>query len=247
MAPREEPSASLPVRAAESASPAAARQLSSAKSSEGLIRPRPDATYAANMRPISLRQLLPWLVAAVVSTVLFGTIYAVTQQLDRLSVNDAPLRLASQVAAELREGQQKTLNAQPHVDLSRSLAAFVVVEDAQGVPSAGSGFLKGSLVSLPTGVLSTAAKNGQDDVTWQPEPSLRFATVTLKVGDQFVSAGQSLAPSESRDGTVQLLVGSGWLVAMLVIAGSWYWLGRTRNAADSSSASRKHEDAEDRP
>ncbi len=44
MAPREEPSASLPARAAESASPAAARQLSSAKSSEGLIRPRPDAT-----------------------------------------------------------------------------------------------------------------------------------------------------------------------------------------------------------
>jgi len=170
---------------------------------------------------------VPWLVAAIVATILFGTIYAVAQQLDRLSANDVPLRLASQVAAELREGQQKTLNAQPHIDLSRSLAAFVVVEDAQGIPSAGSGFLRGSLVSLPTGVLANAGANGQDDITWQPEPGLRFATVTLKVGDEFVSAGQSLAPSESRDGTVQLLVGSGWLVAMLVIAGSWYWLWRS--------------------
>jgi len=50
---------------------------------------------------------------------------------------------------------------------------------------------------------------------------LRFATVTLKVGNQFVSAGQSLKPSEERDGTFQLLVGFGWLVSMLAIGGAW--------------------------
>jgi hypothetical protein len=171
---------------------------------------------------------LPRLASIIVATVLFGTVYVVAQQLDRLSANDGPLRLASQVAAELREGQTKTLDAQPHVDLSRSLAAFVVVEDAQGQSSGGSGFLKGSLVSLPTGVLASAAKSGQDNVTWQPVTGLRFATVTLKVGDQFVSAGQSLKPSEQRDGTVQLLVGSGWLVAMLVFAGVWFWMYRIR-------------------
>jgi hypothetical protein len=161
--------------------------------------------------------------AIVVVTILFGTIYVVVQQLDRLSANDAPLRLASQVAAEVREGQSATLDAQPHVDLSRSLAAFVVVEDAQGAASAGSGFLRGSLVSLPTGVLASAAKTGEDNVTWQPQAGLRFATVTLRVGDQFVSAGQSLKPSEDRDGTFQLLIGVGWLMAMLVLGGTWYW------------------------
>jgi hypothetical protein len=177
----------------------------------------------------SLWQLrLPRVAAIIVATILFGTIYVVAQQLDRLSANDAPLRLASQVAAELREGQTTTLDAQPHVDLSRSLAAFVVVEDAQGQASDGSGYVKGSLVSLPTGVLASAAKSGQDDVTWQPASGLRFATVTLKVGDQFVSAGQSLTPSEERDGTVQLLVGSGWLVSMLVLGGVWFWLYRVR-------------------
>jgi hypothetical protein len=166
---------------------------------------------------------LPRIAAAVVATILFGTIYVVVQQFDRLSANDGPLRLASQVAAELREGQSATLDAQPHVDLSRSLAEFVVVEDAQGAASAGSGFLKGSLVSLPTGVLASAARTGADDVTWEPAPELRFATVTLRVGDQFVSAGQSLKPSESRDGTFQLLIGVGWLLAMLVLGGTWYW------------------------
>jgi hypothetical protein len=175
--------------------------------------------------------------AIVVATILFGTVYVVAEQLDRLSANDAPLRLASQVAAELREGQTTTLDAQPHVDLSRSLAAFVVVEDAQGQSSDGSGFLKGSLVSLPTGVLANAAKSGQDNVTWQPTSDLRFATVTLKVGDQFVSAGQSLKPSEDRDGTVRLLVFFGWLVSMLVLGGVWFWLSRiTRGLLQRSAA-----------
>ncbi|MDQ1547211.1 MAG: hypothetical protein QOH69_2115 [Actinomycetota bacterium] len=168
------------------------------------------------------------LAAVIVATVLFGTIYVVAQQLERLGANDAPLRLASQVAAELREGQTTTVDAQPHVDLSRSLAPFVVVEDAQGRASDGSGFLKGSLVSLPTGVLANAAKSGEDNVTWQPASGLRFATVTLRVGDQFVSAGQSLKPSEDRDGTIRLLVGSGWLVSMLVLGGVWFWLYRIR-------------------
>ena len=166
--------------------------------------------------------------AVVVATILFGTVYVVAQQLDRLSANDAPLRLASQVAAELREGQTATVDAQPHVDLSRSLATFVVVEDAQGRASDGSGFLKGSLVSLPTGVLTNAAQSGQDNVTWQPAPGLRFATVTLRVGDQFVSAGQSLAPSEDRDNTIRLLVGTGWLLSILVLGGVWFCLYRFR-------------------
>jgi hypothetical protein len=171
---------------------------------------------------------LPRITSIVVATILFGTIYVIAQQLDRLSANEAPQRLASQVAAELREGQKTTLDAQPHVDLSRSLAAFVVVEDAQGLAVDGSGFLRGSLVSLPTGVLASAAKSGKDSVTWQPTADLSFATVTLKVGTQFVSAGQSLKPSEDRIGTLQLLVGSGWLVSMLVLGGVWFWLYRVR-------------------
>jgi hypothetical protein len=180
---------------------------------------------------------LPRIATIIVATILFGTVYVVAQQLDRLSANDAPLRLASQVAAELRVGQSTTLDAQSHIDLSQSLAAFVVVEDAQGKPSAGSGFLHGSLLSLPTGVLASASTSGQDDVTWEPQPGLRFATVTLRVGDRFVSAGQSLKPSEDRDGTVRLLVGLGWLVSMLVLSGVWFWsylVSRQRQETSSS-------------
>jgi hypothetical protein len=172
--------------------------------------------------------LVQWMLPIVVTSIIFGTIYVVTQQLDRLSANDDPLRLASQVAAELREGQTTTVNSQPHVDLERSLALFVVVENSQGSPTSGSGFLKNQLVSLPTGVLSNAAQTGRDDVTWEPEHGLRFATVTLKVGDQFVSAGQSLAPSEDRDNTFRQLIGFGWLASMIVICGSLYWLRRVR-------------------
>jgi hypothetical protein len=175
--------------------------------------------------------------AIIVATILFGTVYVVAQQLDRLWANDAPLRLASQVGAELRAGQSTTLDAQSHVDLAQSLAAFVVIEDAQGNPSAGSGFLHGSLISLPTGVLASAAASGQDDVTWEPRSDLRFATVTLRVGDKFVTAGQSVKPSEDRDRTVRLLVGLGWLVAMLVLSGVWFWSYLVANRRQEASSS----------
>jgi hypothetical protein len=175
-----------------------------------------------------LPHALPILTAMVVTTILFATVYVVAQQLGRLSANDGPERLASQVAVEVQAGQSTTLDAQPHVDLSRSLAPFVVVEDASGKPVAGSGFLTGSLVAVPIGVLTTAAKTGQDNVTWQPQRGLRFATVTLRAGDRLVTAGQSLRPSELRDQTFQLLVGAGWLAAMLVLAGSWLWRSRMR-------------------
>jgi hypothetical protein len=175
-----------------------------------------------------VRRILAWCAAIAVTTLLFGTVYVVAQQLGRLGANDAPLRLATQVASEVRGGQSATLAAQPHVDLSRSLAPFVVVEDAQGRTTAGSGFLDNKLVSLPTGVLADAARGGEDDVTWQPQGDLRFATVTLRVGDRFVTAGQSLKPSEDRDSTIQLLVGLSWLTAMLVIGGCWYFSERLR-------------------
>jgi hypothetical protein len=173
---------------------------------------------------------LPRIAAIVVATILFGTIYVVALQLDRLSANDAPLRLASQVAAELREGQTKTLTAQPHVDLERSLAPFVIVESTQGNAIGGSGFLKDSLVSLPTSVLADAAKSGRNDVTWQPHAGLQFATVTLRVNSQFVSAGQSLAPENARAGSTALLVGAGWLIALLWLGGTWFWQRRIGQA-----------------
>lgn len=184
------------------------------------------------------RLRLPRIAAVIVATILFATVYVVAQQLDRQSANDEPLRLASQVAAELREGQTTTIDAQPHVDLSRSLAVFVVVEDAQGQSTNGSGFLRGSLVSLPSGVLASAAKSGRDNVTWQPESGLRFATVTLKVGNQFVSAGQSLDPTETRDGAIMLLVGAGWLVSMLVFGAAWFWSYRIRLGLQRATAAR---------
>jgi hypothetical protein len=175
-----------------------------------------------------MKRAVGWIAALGVTTIIFGTVYVVAQQLDRSAANDAPLRLASQVVAELRSGQSGTVAAQPHVDLSRSLATFVVVEDAQGRATSGSGYLANTLVSLPTGVLAHAAQSGRDDVTWQPTKTLRFATVTLKSGDGFVSAGQSLAPSESRSTNFATIVGLAWLVSILMIGAALFLSVRLR-------------------
>jgi hypothetical protein len=165
----------------------------------------------------------------IVTTILFATLLAALLLEDRAAANDAPAALASQVAAEIAGGQSDTIDAQPHVDLSRSSTAFVVVEDAQGRATAGSGYLRNALVSLPNDVLAAAAKNGRDDATLSfGERS--FATVTLKAGDGFVSAGQPLAAVDARAGSSVLLVGIAWLVAILVLCAAWFRTARIRRS-----------------
>lgn len=116
-----------------------------------------------------------------------ATSYAMAQQNGRNEAEDAPRVLLSD------------LSGQPaRVDLSHSLGVFWIEYDAQGHPVAGNGYLDGRLASVPSGVLETARRDGEDAVTWQPGPGLRFATVARPVGDRVVVAGQSLERTELR-------------------------------------------------
>lgn len=190
-------------------------------------------TYTANMT-----RIVPWIVAAALVTVIALTALMLARQLDRAQADDDPARLASQVAAELRSGASTTVDASPHVDLSRSLATWVVIEDAQGQATSGTGYLKNRLVSLPstTLVAAAAAGNGGARVTWEPSAGQRFATVTLPVGDRFVSAGQSLAPVEDRQGALFLTVALGWLVSLVVLGLGYGVTGRRVGRPLSPSA-----------
>jgi hypothetical protein len=174
-----------------------------------------------------VKRLLPWCAALVITSLAFATIWIVALQFDRLAAVETPERLASQVAAEIRGGQTSTIDAQPHVDLSRSLAAFVVVENAQGSATSGSGYLSNALVSLPTETLGRAAASGTAFDSWEPRPGLRFATVTVRVGDQFVSAGQSLSPTESRDASFAPIIGGAWLLALIALGAAFAAWWRT--------------------
>ena len=167
-----------------------------------------------------MRQLIAAVLAVLLSAAVFGTVYLVTQQIERAGADDAPARLASQVAAELTSGSTRTVDDAAPVDLGRSLAPFVVVVNRTDTVTNGTATLDGVPPTLPAGVMASTRATGRDAVTWQPREGLRFATVELAVGSRVVIAGQSLAPSENvTDRLAMVIVGAGFATALAAVAG----------------------------
>ena len=165
-----------------------------------------------------MTRLVRWAAIALVMTGAALGLYVVVQQSERQGADDAPQRLASQVAAELEDGPDPaSIASTSDVDLAKSDAVFFVIYDAAGRPIAGTGTLDGALARVPAGVLDTARRSGADHVTWQPSAGLRFASVELKAGSDVVLGAQSLAPTESRIDRLGSLVLVSWAGVLLLI------------------------------
>jgi hypothetical protein len=171
-----------------------------------------------------MTRIVRWTAAAVIVTALFATLYLVMQQSERQGADDAPGRLASQVAAQLSDSgaapqteNQGAGSSSDTVDLAVSDAEFYVVYDAANRPVSGTGRLDGALAAIPTGVLDVARHAGVDHVTWQTSDGRRFATVERRVGDAVVVAAQSLAPSENRTDQIGALILIAWACTLAVV------------------------------
>lgn len=165
--------------------------------------------------------LRQWLPLAAVGIVACGVIYVVAQQGLRIGANDPQIQMAQDGAAALAAGATPaSLMGQGPVEMSQSLAPFVIVFDETGMPLASSARLHGRLPALPAGLLDYVREHGEDRVTWQPESGVRMATVIVHVPGGpggFVLAGRSLLEVEKRIDQAQLLSGLG---ALAIAAGS---------------------------
>ncbi|MFF1634556.1 hypothetical protein [Leifsonia sp. NPDC058248] len=163
----------------------------------------------------TLDRLIVWMVGAFVLTAAFAAIFVTAQQIERQGADDAGTRLAAEVAASLQGGGEPRVST--HEDLGSSLEPFYIVYDSSDRPRFGTGYLHGSLATVPPGVLHAAAL-APNRVTWQPQPGLRFATTSIRSGSETVLAGQSLAPSEARTDRLMLLLALGWFVCVIGLA-----------------------------
>ena len=156
------------------------------------------------------------LVAAMLVTLVFGTVYVAAQQIERQGANDTPQRLGSQIASELTGGESVTLRSLPKVDLATSLASFAVVVDSHDHDVTGNATLDGTLAAPPNGVIDEARRSHDPVmVTWSPTPTLRFATVSQATSDgRVIVTGQSLLPSETRTDRLGLLIAVAWIVTL---------------------------------
>lgn len=161
---------------------------------------------------------LVWLPMVAAITVLAGLVYVAVQQNLRMSANDPQIQMAQDAAAALARGQTVSTVLPPQViDLSHSLAPYLIVFDDAGQIVASSAQISGKTPALPPGVLTYTRKHGETRITWQPEPAARGAVVVVRyegANPGFVLAGRSLREVERRIDTIGLLVGLAWMAAL---------------------------------
>jgi hypothetical protein len=176
-----------------------------------------------------------WLPLAAAVTLLAGVIYLVNQQMGRLNANEPQIGLAGDAARALAAGQTvEAVLGKNQIDIAQSASPFLVIFDSLGKPVASSGLLHGALPAVPQGVLDEAKKNGENRLTWAPEPAVRLAAVFVPIlggPGGFVGAARSLREVEKRDDLALFWVAVGWmgaLLASLVVAAGLEVLLRER-------------------
>jgi hypothetical protein len=170
------------------------------------------------------RIILHYLPLAIVIVAGFGFSYLVIQQALRMGANDPQVQMAedASVALAYSANVDQVVPAQK-VDISNSLAPFLIVYDSTGKVMASSATLQGVTPVLPPGVLDYVRIHGEDRVTWQPAPGVRIAAVIAPVETQamgspaFVLAGRSLRESEARADQFLQLTAAGMLFTLIVV------------------------------
>lgn len=161
-----------------------------------------------------------WLLIAIVVTGLCGLLYGVVQQNIRQGANELQVQLAEDTAAKLASGQQ-VQNVVPteKVDITKSIAPYLIVFDVTGKPIASSAQLNGQIPTLPPGIFNEAQQKGEDRFTWQPQPSVRSAVVVTPFKGSargFVLAGRSLREVELLEDHIGQIVLAGWLSLLFI-------------------------------
>jgi hypothetical protein len=162
-------------------------------------------------------KFLPLVGTAAILTIVFGTIYVITQQSLRLGANDPQIQLAEDAAAALDAGQKPGDLTRGRMDMGASLQPFIIIYDKSGKPVAGNGYLDGKLPQVPVSVLEASKGQERNSITWQPASDVRVASVTVASKDYYVTSGRSLREVESRESAVFKLAASGWAASIFVL------------------------------
>jgi len=170
--------------------------------------------------------LSAWLPLTVAITGVCALVFLVVQQSYRNSLNDPQIQIAEDSARVIEAGvSPKALAPQGvGIEISASLATWFAFYDADHAPQASTGLLHGVIPTIPSGIFDTAKKNGENRVTWMPEPGVRQAIVVVPAGDKgFVVAGRGMSAVEERENALGRDVLIGWVVIMLVTFLTFRW------------------------
>ncbi len=187
-----------------------------------------------NSKSLLVEAFEAWLPMAVAIVVLSGLVYVAVQQNYRLSANDPQVQIAEDVASAIASNKaapESIVPADPTVEVTQSLSAFVAVYSATGTPIGSSVLLDGKLPMLPAGVLETAKTRGENRLTWQPKSGARFAVVVAYFGGKepgYVLAGRSLKEVEMREGQLTVMSAAAAALALVLTFITVFFLAKRK-------------------
>ena len=152
-------------------------------------------------------------------TLICGLVYAAVQQDIRRGANDPQIQIAEDTASRLSGGQNPAdVIFGNQVDISKSLAPFMMIFDDSGRIVASSANLEGRLPQVPAGVFDYVRRYGEDRFTWQPREDARSAVIVTRykgAESGFVLVGRSITEIENREAWLEIMVGIAWVVTLL--------------------------------
>jgi hypothetical protein len=169
-----------------------------------------------------LNILKAWLPLAVAITCLSGLIYLSVQQNLRTNANDPQIQIAEDIANQLVGGQSpQAFIPSTIVDLSKSMATYIMLFDKDGKLVGSSVTLNGKTPVMPQGVFLSSKKSPTSETrfTWQPEKGVRSAVVMDYYKGStpgYVLIGRSIKEVEVRETQQEYIVFLGWAATMII-------------------------------
>lgn len=148
-------------------------------------------------------------------------VYVTVQQNYRSSADNPQIQIAEDISQELSSGKNVSEIVLPSkIDISNSIAPFVIIFDYEGLPLTSSATLHGKTPLPPAGVFDYVRVHGEDRISWQPETNVRSAIVITRyrgVLSGFVLAGRSLRETEKRENDLVQIIALVWTTTIIAI------------------------------
>ncbi len=147
-------------------------------------------------------------------------VYVSVQQSYRTNADDPQIQIARDLKIKYsKSGLDSLSDVKDKIEISTSISPFYVIYDENAKPISSNALLYNNMPQLPLGVFRNAKENGENKISWQPAPGLRFATVIVHVSGKFngyILSGRSLLETEKRIQNLTLMAGLAWLFTSAV-------------------------------
>ncbi len=165
-----------------------------------------------------MKKLIAGLAGVGILIVIFGTIYVVTQQVQRSDANYPQVQMAEDAATQINNSHDAhAASLLTPVNMNTSLAPFTIVYDKKGNVVSGSGYLNNKVPKASLSMLEASKGEDYSAVTWEPQKNVRIAAVTVAAKDYYVLSGRSLTEVEKNETQTFKLAFIGGIVALMLL------------------------------